>query len=646
MAGNAGNSGMENLISLVNRLQDVATRSGVAMDMDLPQIAVVGGQSAGKSSVLENFVGRDFLPRGSGIVTRRPLVLQLVNNGSRNEEYGEFLHCPNKKFTDFDDIRREIEEETDRIIGGKGISNIPINLRVFSPKVLNLTLVDLPGLTKVAIGNQPIDIEARIRKMILEFISKESCLILAVTPANTDLANSDALKLAKEVDPKGTRTIGVITKLDLMDEGTNARDILENRLLPLRRGYVGVVNRSQKAIDDNKEIVAAIDAEKQFFKCHEDYKHMADKLGTPYLQKVLNQQLSSHIRETLPALRKKLLDQMDIFEKDMKPENMNLDESAVKTETMISLINQLKAVFSNSIGCYESDDIGKSLNGGFKIHHLMHEHFSQEIDKIKLSDDDLCKSIKLAILNIRGVRSGMFTPDRAFEAVAKQQIVLLKEPAMNCISQVVSKLHELLDDCIQLLDKYPRLREMVDEKIMLYVRECKEKCRQQLTALLEYELSYINTKHIDFVGLKGVKSQLNHHQKADEHEDNSYYDGDDDDASQFDITNILIEDIKNNGIIDREVDTFKILVDSYMMIVTKTVKDLVPKTVMCLIIEKIKKFIDMDLLSQLFAKEDIFTLMELCEGEKNKRDDLLRMYNATKDALKILREVSSSISKS
>ena len=136
----------------------------------------------------------------------------------------------------------------------KGISPIPINLRVFSPNVLNLTLVDLPGMTRVAVGDQPKDIENQIRDMLYQFITKDSCLILAVSPANTDLANSDAMKIAKEVDPEGLRTIGVITKLDLMDQGTDARDILENRLMPLRRGYVGVVNRSQKDIDGRKDI--------------------------------------------------------------------------------------------------------------------------------------------------------------------------------------------------------------------------------------------------------------------------------------------------------------------------------------------------------------------------------------------------------
>lgn len=149
-----------------------------------------------------------------------------MNNNRLFIEYAEFLHCKGKKFVDFDEVRREIEAETDRVTGSnKGISNIPINLRVYSPNgmcdrvtmcnqcntvnvvcifiVLNLTLIDLPGLTKVPIGDQPADIEQQIKSMIMQFIKRESCLILAVTPANTDLANSDALKLAKEVDVQG-----------------------------------------------------------------------------------------------------------------------------------------------------------------------------------------------------------------------------------------------------------------------------------------------------------------------------------------------------------------------------------------------------------------------------------------------------------
>jgi len=144
---------MNDLIPLVNKLQDVFNTIG-SDTVDLPQIIVVGSQSSGKSSVLENIVQRDFLPRGNGIVTRRPLVLQLINvhdtEESKAEEYGEFLHAANQKFTDFTEIRREIEAETARVAGqNKGISRSPIQLKIYSPKVLNLTLVDLPGLTKV-----------------------------------------------------------------------------------------------------------------------------------------------------------------------------------------------------------------------------------------------------------------------------------------------------------------------------------------------------------------------------------------------------------------------------------------------------------------------------------------------------------------
>ena len=146
---------MDQLIPAINKLQDVFNTLGFSA-IDLPQLVVVGSQSTGKSSVLEHIVGRDFLPRGNDIVTRRPLVLQLYNvssaSGTSDEssEWAEFTHIPEQMFTDFDKVRAEIEKETNRVAGtNKGVSREPIGLRVFSPRVLNLTLVDLPGITKV-----------------------------------------------------------------------------------------------------------------------------------------------------------------------------------------------------------------------------------------------------------------------------------------------------------------------------------------------------------------------------------------------------------------------------------------------------------------------------------------------------------------
>uniref|UniRef100_A0A3B3WNV0 Interferon-induced GTP-binding protein Mx n=1 Tax=Poecilia mexicana TaxID=48701 RepID=A0A3B3WNV0_9TELE len=501
-----GNRGMEDLIPLINKLQDAFSSIGQSCNLDLPQIAVVGGQSAGKSSVLENFVGRDFLPRGSGIVTRRPLILQLVNNKA---EYAEFLHCKGRKFVDFDEVRMEIEAETDRITGSnKGISPVPINLRVYSPNVLNLTLIDLPGMTKVAVGDQPVDIEHQIRDMLLQFIVKESCLILAVTPANTDLANSDALKIAKEVDPQGLRTIGVITKLDLMDEGTDARDILENKLLPLRRGYIGVVNRSQKDIDGKKDIRAALAAERKFFLSHPAYRHIAERMGTPHLQKTLNQQLTNHIRDTLPGLRSKLQSQMLSLEKEVEEyKNFRPDDPTRKTKALLQMVQQFGVDFEKCIEGSGDQVDTSNLSGGAKINRIFHERFPFELVKMEFDEKELRKEISYAIKNIHGVRTGLFTPDMAFEAIVKKQIIKLKEPCLKCIDLVIQELINTVRQCTNKLDSYPRLREETERIVTTHIRERDNKTKDQVLLLIDIELSYINTNHEDFIGFANAQQR-------------------------------------------------------------------------------------------------------------------------------------------
>uniref|UniRef100_UPI00358DF209 dynamin-1-like n=1 Tax=Myxine glutinosa TaxID=7769 RepID=UPI00358DF209 len=501
-----GNRGMEELIPLVNRLQDAFSTIGQNCALGLPQIAVVGSQSAGKSSVLENFVGRDFLPRGSGIVTRRPLILQLV---TADTECAEFLHCKGNIFTDFDEIRQEIEAETDRLTGSnKGISNIPINLRVHSPHVLNLTLIDLPGITKVPVGDQPADIEALIREMILQFVLQDNCLILAVSPANTDLANSDALKLAKEVDPQGLRTIGVITKLDLMDEGTDAQDILENKTLPLRRGYVGVVNRSQKDIDGRKDIKAALASERKFFLSHPSYRHVAERMGTPYLQKVLNQQLTNHIRDTLPALRNKLQSQLLGLEKEVEEyKHFRPDDPTRQTKALLQMVQQFAVDFEKRIEGSGDQVDTYELSGGARINRIFHERFPFELVKMEFDEKELRKEISYAIKNIHGIRTGLFTPDLAFEAIVKKQVQKLKEPCLKCIDMVVTELSNVLRRCSDKLSQYPSLQEETERIVTAHVREREALAKCQVLLLIDIELAYINTNHEDFIGFANAQQR-------------------------------------------------------------------------------------------------------------------------------------------
>ena len=124
-------------------------------------------------------------------------------------DWAEFAHKPGKRWYDFTEVRAEITRETERAAGkNKGVLPDPIGLRIYSTRVPDLLIVDLPGITKVPVGDQPADIEAQVRDMCLAYVRQPNTIILAISPANSDIANSDAIKLALEVDPSGERTIG------------------------------------------------------------------------------------------------------------------------------------------------------------------------------------------------------------------------------------------------------------------------------------------------------------------------------------------------------------------------------------------------------------------------------------------------------
>ena len=184
--------------------------------------------------------------------------------------------------------------------------------------MVDLTLVDLPGITRVPTGDQPADIEAKIENLCLNYILPKSVIIMAVCPANNDLANADALNLARKVDPMGERTIGVLTKIDLMDEGTNVLDIIRGKVYPLKLGYVPVVCRSQRDIMQGKPIKEALRNEELFFKTKEEYQAMSSRAGIPFLCRSLNEIIVKHIKQCLPVLRSKITSFLYQKEKELK----------------------------------------------------------------------------------------------------------------------------------------------------------------------------------------------------------------------------------------------------------------------------------------------------------------------------------------
>uniref|UniRef100_A0A5B6ZT19 Putative dynamin-related protein 5A n=1 Tax=Davidia involucrata TaxID=16924 RepID=A0A5B6ZT19_DAVIN len=490
---------MESLISLVNKIQRACTALGDHGDESalptlwdaLPSIAVVGGQSSGKSSVLESIVGKDFLPRGSGIVTRRPLVLQL-HKIDEGREYAEFMHLPRKRFTDFAAVRKEIADETDRETGRtKQISSVPIHLSIYSPNVVNLTLVDLPGLTKVAVEGQPDSIVQDIENMVRAFIEKPNCIILAISPANQDLATSDAIKISREVDPKGERTFGVLTKIDLMDKGTDAVDILEGRAYKLQFPWIGVVNRSQADINKSVDMIAARRRERDYFATTPEYKHLAHRMGSEHLGKMLSKHLETVIKSRIPGLQS-LISKTII---DLETELSRLGKPiATDAGGKLYMIMEICRIFDQIF----KEHLDGIRPGGDKVYNVFDNQLPAALKRLQFDKHLSMENVRKLITEADGYQPHLIAPEQGYRRLIESSLVTIKGPAEAAVDAVHAILKELVHKAMgetMELKQYPTLRVEVGNAACESLDRMKEESRKATLQLVEMECSYLT---VDF----------------------------------------------------------------------------------------------------------------------------------------------------
>ncbi|XP_040295002.1 dynamin-1-like protein isoform X3 [Bufo bufo] len=686
---------MEALIPVINKLQDVFNTVGADV-IQLPQIVVVGTQSSGKSSVLESLVGRDLLPRGTGIVTRRPLILQLVHvstddrrktSGEENdldtwknprqlskgvdaEEWGKFLHTKNKIFTDFDEIRQEIENETERISGNnKGISSEPIHLKIFSPNVVNLTLVDLPGMTKVPVGDQPKDIEVQIRELIFRYISNPNSIILAVTAANTDMATSEALKVARECDPDGRRTLAVITKLDLMDAGTDAMDVLLGRVIPVKLGIIGVVNRSQLDINNKKIVADSIRDEYAFLQ--KKYPSLANRNGTKYLARTLNRLLMHHIRDCLPELKTRINVLAAQYQSLLNSYGEPVDD---KSATLLQLITKFAAEYCNTIEGTAKYIETSELCGGARICYIFHETFGRTLESVDPLGGLTTIDILTAIRNATGPRPALFVPEVSFELLVKRQVKRLEEPSLRCVELVHEEMQRIIQHCsnysTQELLRFPKLHDAIVEVVTCLLRKRLPVTNEMVHNLVAIELAYINTKHPDFADACGVMNNNIEAVPAVGTGDNipdagtgnwrgmlkyskgEELSGEDRNRSapalpaspqRGHAVNLLDVPVpvarKLSAREQRDCEVIERLIKSYFLIVRKNIQDSVPKAVMHFLVNHVKDALQSELVGQLYKSNLLDDLLTESEDMAQRRNEAADMLKALQRASQIIAEI-------
>ncbi|XP_041958224.1 dynamin-1 [Alosa sapidissima] len=393
------------------------------------------------------------------------------------------------------------------------------------------------------------------------------------------------------------------------------------------------------------------------------------------------------------------------------------------------------------------------LSGGARINRIFHERFPFELVKMEFDEKELRKEISYAIKNIHGIRTGLFTPDMAFETIVKRQIGKTKEPCQKCVDLVITELVTTVRSCTKKLAQYPMLREEMERIVTQHIRDRESRAKDQVMLLIDIELAYMNTNHEDFIGFataqqrssqKSMKKAAGNQDEimvirkgwltinnigimkggAKEYwfvltaENMSWYKDDEEKEKKYMLTvdNLKLRDIekgfmsskhifalfntehrnvykdyrqlelacesqdevdswkaaflragvypervvdkeKSESIdegssdgfmhsidpqLERQVETIRSLVDSYMAIVNRTIRDLIPKTIMHLMINNTKEFIHAELLAQLYSCGDQNSLMEESQEQAQHRDEMLRMYHALREALNIIGDISTT----
>lgn len=341
------------MIEIRSLLQTV----GQSETLTLPSIVVIGSQSSGKSSVLEAIVGHEFLPKGSNMVTRRPIELTLVNTPDAHGEYGEFPALGLGKITDFSQIQKTLTDLNLAVPEKDCVSDDPIQLRICSPNVPDLSLIDLPGYIQVTGFDQPTELKERIAQLCDKYIQPPN-VILAISAADVDLANSTALRASRRVDPRGERTIGVITKMDLVEPARGAA-MLVDKNYPLRLGYVGVVCRVPHQHNSlfsrgSANITSAITKnEKAYFSAHPESfgAESVVTVGTSNLRKklmhVLESTMSSSLASTAEAIHHELTEAT--YEFKVQYNERSLSAESYLAESLDAFKHSFRA-FSETFG--------------------------------------------------------------------------------------------------------------------------------------------------------------------------------------------------------------------------------------------------------------------------------------------------------
>ncbi|CAF1050882.1 unnamed protein product [Rotaria sp. Silwood1] len=476
-----------------NRIADIDTT------IDLPAIVVIGEQSSGKSSVLEALSSIPLPRGGQHMTTKCPLELRM----RRSSTWHASLECSGRLIRDnipnAHDIGQHINHEQNRLTSNRDqISKQVLLLNIQAPWLPNLTLIDLPGIIQVTSKQQDSASVNIIEELIQEYLDKPSTIILAIIQACNDIETSAAIKYAKMFDPDGERTIGVLTKLDLVDRGAEQKllEVFDNKRIPLKHGYLMVKCRTQEDIDNNIELSEALRKEEQFFSKSSKFQSVPiERRGCPSLARFLTRELVRNIKQSLPHLITDLRGKINNIEQQLR--HLGIDDY-----TQLLLTNEARSryltdklfaamqLFRTEIhGVEEGAQVNNPL---YAKRNELNQQFYKNMHNCKFENTQLIQLIKSAMIATQGPEPSDYILFRVTKTVCLNYIKAIRVPMEQYLSHMIERTNNVISNVInKVFHMRPNLLNQIRLMHETLEQQLKSECHNELELMLEMEESFV-----------------------------------------------------------------------------------------------------------------------------------------------------------
>lgn len=480
--------------------------------LPVPQIAVFGDQSSGKSSLLESISGIPF-PKGTGLVTRCPTRISMSTSGP-SECWRASISLPTNVVVDLD-TRRTIEQEVTSppelsrrlsdaaavitASSSNGFSANNIHVSVSSPHTPNLTLVDLPGIIRTTTAGQDRTVIEDVDRLLAKYMGQPETIILAVIPANQDIATVDILERAASHDTVGERTIGVLTKPDLVDQGAEGEilNIANNIRKPLKLGYVMVKNRNQLELNKTySSLKDALDAEEAYFADHASWKQLpSDSRGTKALCDKLTQLIVKRAMDRGPYLKYFLLEKRKEMEAKVSSLGTDLPKlESDKRKLLVKLISRFTQTLRQiAVGDYRDPLPQNQVT--FRLKFTANARLQSLQQELKANLPDFYgeayaqKLSKSMVYSMRGRELPGFGSTRLLLSTVADELDTWKMSMEDCVQQLLSTYSDVAVSLVhQLMAAYPYLRRVIQEVLTVNVTAAQDVLQKRVEEMFFHSI--------------------------------------------------------------------------------------------------------------------------------------------------------------